>query len=67
MKHGDYLAEIRYSDETGRLHGHVTNVPSRDLVLFEGVSVDELRADFAGAIADYESALRDGGRVTAAQ
>jgi len=65
MKHGGYQAEIRYSEETGRLHGHVVNIEARDLVLFEGASVDELRSDFAGAIADYEASLREAGRTPA--
>jgi len=65
MKYGAYQAEIHYSDETKRLHGHVVNVPLRDLVLFEGTSVEELRTDFAGAIADYEVTLREAGREPA--
>lgn len=65
MQHGAYQAEIRYSAETDRFHGCVVNTVPGDLVLFEGTSVAELHADFAGQIEFYESVLRRAGREPA--
>ena len=62
MEYQGYEASIRYSSETDSFHGKIENVEPRDLILFEGRSVDDLREDFASAIVDYGELLRRSGR-----
>lgn len=62
MRHGNYAAEIEYHEDAvdgdAGFLGRIVDGPLRnaaDQVLFRGRSVDELRQDFAGQVAFYES------------
>lgn len=49
LEYKGYNGSVEYSD--GVLHGKVLGI--RSLLSYEGRSVDELRADFEGAVDDY--------------
>lgn len=51
MRYGDYEAVVTFDEDAALFHGEVTNL--RDVVTFQGTSVDELRKAFAVSIADY--------------
>lgn len=52
MMHQDgYEAAVDYDDDAGLFHGEVVNL--RDVITFQGRSVDELRRAFADSVADY--------------
>lgn len=44
MEHKGYLGKIEFDDEANVFHGEVVNI--RDVITFEGQSVDELRQAF---------------------
>ncbi|MDR0978795.1 MAG: type II toxin-antitoxin system HicB family antitoxin [Lachnospiraceae bacterium] len=52
MKYKDYYAEIKYSDEDRCFWGKIEGL-KKDLILFEGNTVEELRKDFENAIDIY--------------
>ncbi len=49
MKHGDYVAELRFDKEDGLFHAHVVNL-ERDSLDFCASSVDELHQEFARSV-----------------
>ena len=51
MDYKGYKAEIEIDDEAGILHGSVIN--TRDVITFEGESVEELRTAFGESVEDY--------------
>ena len=51
MNLGDYQAAVEFDDEAGLFHGEIVNL--RDVVTFQGRSVEELRRAFADSVADY--------------
>ena len=51
MIYKGYAAHIEYSDEDGCFVGHIAGI--RDVVGFDGDSVDALRAAFEEAVDDY--------------
>ena len=51
MTHDGYMATVELDDEAGLFHGEVIN--TRDVLTFQGRTLDELRAAFAETIADY--------------
>lgn len=51
MKYKDYAAKVEYDDGAGCFHGQVVNI--RDVITFQGRSVDELRQEFANSVEDY--------------
>lgn len=51
MNYKGYVAEVSFDDEAGIFHGEVVN--TRDVITFQGRSVDELREALAGSIEDY--------------
>lgn len=51
MEYKGYLGRIEFDDEANIFHGEVINI--RDVVTFEGQSVDELRQAFEDSIEDY--------------
>ncbi|WP_288581531.1 type II toxin-antitoxin system HicB family antitoxin [uncultured Methylobacterium sp.] len=59
MHHGPYQAIVEYDDEAGLLHGEVVNL--RDVITFQGKSVDELRQALAESIDDYRAFCRERG------
>ncbi len=51
MEHKGYIAEIEFDDAAAIFHGRVIN--TRDVITFEGTSVDDLREAFADSVEDY--------------
>nr|WP_150113536.1 type II toxin-antitoxin system HicB family antitoxin [Pseudomonas sp. GM41(2012)] len=51
MKVGGYTAQIEYSEEDGLFIGHIAGI--KDIVGFQGESVDALQDAFAEAVTDY--------------
>lgn len=52
MHYRGYRAAVSYDDEAGIFHGEV--VGTRDVVTFEGTSVEELRKEFRFSIRTSE-------------
>ena len=51
MEYKGYLGQVEYDDEAGIFHGEVVNL--RDVITFQGESVDELRRAFRESVDDY--------------
>lgn len=51
MEYKSYLARTEFDDEANIFHGEVINI--RDVITFQGQSVDELRQAFADSVEDY--------------
>ncbi|MBV8740020.1 MAG: type II toxin-antitoxin system HicB family antitoxin [Alphaproteobacteria bacterium] len=51
MTHDGYVARIELDEEAGIFHGKVAN--TKDVLTFQGRTLDELRTAFADTIADY--------------
>ena len=51
MQYKGYRAAITFDNEAGVFHGEVTG--TRDVIIFEGTSVVELRKEFEFSINDY--------------
>lgn len=46
-----YLAQVEFDHEAGIFQGRVLHL--RDVITFQGVTVDELRREFAESVEDY--------------
>lgn len=51
MTYKGYIGHVTYDDEAKLLHGEVINI--RDVVTFQGQSVDELEQAFHDSVDDY--------------
>lgn len=51
MEYKGYIGKVEIDDEAGILHGEVINI--RDVITFEGKSVDEIQKAFRESIDDY--------------
>lgn len=51
LEHQGYLGRVEFDGEAGVFHGEVVGI--RDVVTFEGQSVDELRKAFSDSVDDY--------------
>ena len=51
LEYKSYTATVEFDDEAGIFHGQVDL--ARDVITFQGTSVDELRAAFRASIDDY--------------
>jgi predicted HicB family RNase H-like nuclease len=51
MEYKGYLSRIEFDDEVNIFHGEVINI--RDVITFQGKSVDELRKAFEDSVEDY--------------
>lgn len=51
MQYKGYLSRIEFDDEANIFHGEVINI--RDVITFQGKSVDELRKAFEESVDDY--------------
>lgn len=51
MDYKGYIGKVEIDDEAGMLHGEVINI--RDVVTFEGTSVDEIHKAFRESVDDY--------------
>lgn len=60
MHHEGYVATIDLDENAGLFHGEVVN--TRDVLTFQGRTLDELRAAFADTIADYVDWCRERGK-----
>ena len=58
MKYKGYWAEVKYSDEDECFWGEIEGL-KKDLILFEGNSVKELKQDFKDAIDHYLQVCRE--------
>jgi len=53
MEYKGYLSRIEFDDGANIFHGEVINI--RDVITFQGKSVDELRQAFEDSVEDYLS------------
>ena len=53
MTYKGYMAQVEYDDEARIFHGEVMN--TRDVITFQGTSVEELEEAFRGSVDDYLS------------
>jgi predicted HicB family RNase H-like nuclease len=51
MTYKNYVAKIVFDDDANIFHGEVINI--KDVITFEGSSVDELKKSFKDSIDDY--------------
>lgn len=51
MEYKGYLSHIGFDSESDVFHGEVINI--RDVITFQGKSVDELRQEFKNSVEDY--------------
>ncbi len=61
MTHDGYVATIELDEEAGLFHGEVIN--TRDVLTFQGRTLEELKAAFADTIADYVEWCRERGKL----
>ena len=60
MEYKGYKAAVTFDRSAGVFHGEV--VDTRDVIVFEGDSVERLRDEFAFSIDDYLAACAERGR-----
>jgi len=60
MTHDGYAATIEVDEEAGQFHGEVIN--TRDVLTFQGRTLDELKVALADTIADYIDWCRERGK-----
>lgn len=60
MEYKGYKATVTFDRSAGVFHGEVVN--TRDVIAFEGDSVERLQAEFAFSIDDYLAACAERGR-----
>ena len=60
MTHLGYVAVIELDEDAGLFHGEVIN--TRDVLTFQGRTLDELKTAFADTIADYVEWCRERGK-----
>lgn len=51
MEYKGYVARIEFDNEASLFHGQVMNM--RDVITFQGTTVEELRQEFADSVDDY--------------
>jgi len=51
MEYKGYIGKVEIDEEAGILHGEVINI--RDVITFEGRSVDEVQRAFRESVEDY--------------
>lgn len=51
MEYKGYLANVQFDDEANIFYGSVTNI--RDVITFQGETVNELRQAFSDSVEDY--------------
>lgn len=60
MTSDGYVARVELDEEVGLFHGEVIN--TRDVLTFQGRTLDELKVAFADTIADYVEWCRERGK-----
>ena len=61
MSYKDFEALVEYDEEAALFHGEVIN--TRDVITFQGRSVDELKAALADSVEDYLAFCRERGET----
>ena len=61
MTYKGYLAQMTFDEQANLFHGEVVNI--RDVMTFQGQSVDELRQAFADSVEDYLAFCAERGEV----
>ena len=51
MEYKGYLGRVEFDDEAGLFHGEVIN--TRDVITFQGTTVDEIETSFRDSVEDY--------------
>jgi predicted HicB family RNase H-like nuclease len=51
MEYEGYIGKVEFDDDAGIFHGEVINL--RDVITFQGETVDELRQAFRESVDDY--------------
>lgn len=51
MEYKGYIGKVEFDDEAGILHGEIINI--RDVITFEGTSIDEIQKAFRESVDDY--------------
>lgn len=51
MEYKGYFGQVEFDDEAGIFHGEIINI--RDVVTFQGATVNELRKAFRDSVDDY--------------
>ena len=51
MEYKGYVGKVEFDDDAGLFHGEVLD--TRDVITFQGETVDELKTAFQGSIDDY--------------
>ena len=59
MEYKGYIGTVNYDDDAKIFHGEVIN--TRDVITFQGKSVDQLEKSFRESITDYLNWCRDDG------
>ncbi|MFH2045728.1 MAG: type II toxin-antitoxin system HicB family antitoxin [Pseudomonadota bacterium] len=59
MEYKGYFGKVEFDDEANVFHGEVINL--RDVITFEGETVDELRAAFVDSVEDYLAFCKERG------
>ncbi|WP_337997103.1 type II toxin-antitoxin system HicB family antitoxin [Oleispirillum naphthae] len=60
MTHKGYVATVELDEDAGLFHGEVVN--TRDVLTFQGGTVEELKVAFADTVADYEDWCKERGK-----
>lgn len=60
MKYKGYRAAVTYDEESGVLQGEVQD--TRDVIVFEATSVEQLRTEFRVSVDDYLAVCAERGR-----
>ncbi len=61
IEYKGYWAHVEFDEEAEVFHGEVINI--RDVITFQGTSVDELRQAFEGSVEDYLAFCAERGEV----
>ena len=59
MKYKDYIGHVEYDDKAKVFHGEVIGL--KDVITFQGLTVDELELSFRDSIDDYLSWCKERG------
>ena len=59
MKYKDYEATVKFDEEAEIFYGEVIN--TRDVITFQGSSVEELKKEFENSVEDYLEFCRERG------
>mgnify|MGYP000441951130 CR=1 FL=1 len=59
MKHKNYIGKVEFDDEADIFHGEVIN--TRDVITFQGTTVDEVKKSFVDSVEDYLAFCKERG------